>query len=104
MSKILPSLDEYIPHLAYDSVIFGFNGEELKILILEYHNTGLFALPGGFVRRNENLDDAVKRGLNERTGLDKIYLFKHKWILTRLKKGLVGTFIINFRMFTKNAG
>ena len=74
MSNILPSLDEYIPHLAYDSVIFGFNGEELKILILEYHNTGLFALPGGFVRRNENLDDAVKRGLNERTGLDKIYL------------------------------
>ena len=74
MSNILPSLDEYIPHLAYDSVIFGFNGEELKILILEYHNTGLFALPGGFVRRNENLDDAVKRGLKERTGLDKIYL------------------------------
>ena len=74
MSKILPSVDEYIPHLAYDSVIFGFNGEQLKILILEYHNTGLFALPGGFVRRNENLDDAVKRGLKERTGLDNIYL------------------------------
>lgn len=74
MSKILPTVDEYIPHLAYDSVIFGFNGEQLRILILEYHNTGLFALPGGFVRRNENLDDAVKRGLKERTGLDNIYL------------------------------
>lgn len=74
MSKILPNVDEYIPHLAYDSVIFGFNGEQLKILILEFHNTGLFALPGGFVRRNENLDDAVKRGLKERTGLDNIYL------------------------------
>jgi len=74
MSKVLPTIDEYIPNLAYDSVIFGFNGEQLKILILEYHNTGLFALPGGFVRRNENLDDAVKRGLKERTGLDKIYL------------------------------
>jgi len=74
MSKILPTVDEYIPHLAYDSVIFGFNGEQLKILILEYHNTGLFALPGGFVRRNENLDDAVKRSLKERTGLDNIYL------------------------------
>lgn len=70
----LPSNDEYIPHLAYDSVIFGFNGEQLKILILEYHNTGLFALPGGFVKRDENLDDGVKRGLRERTGLDNIYL------------------------------
>ncbi|MCW5515678.1 NUDIX hydrolase [Muriicola sp. Z0-33] len=73
MSKGL-NREEFIENLSYDSVIFGFNGEQLKILILEYHNTGLFALPGGFVRRNESLDDAVKRGLKERTGLDHIYL------------------------------
>ena len=66
--------EDYIPNLSYDSVIFGFNGEQLKILILEYHNTGLFALPGGFVKRHESLDDAVTRGVLERTGLDKIYL------------------------------
>lgn len=71
--KLLDSKD-YIPHLAYDSVIFGFNGTQLKILVLEYHNTRFFALPGGFVKRTENLDDAVKRGLRERTGLDHIYL------------------------------
>lgn len=70
----LPLEKDYIPHLAYDSVIFGFNGEQLKILILEYHNTNLFALPGGFVKKNENLDSAVARGLRERTGLDHIYL------------------------------
>lgn len=70
----LPSNEEFIPHLAYDSVIFGFNGKQLKILVLEYHNTGFFALPGGFVKRNENLDDAVQRGLQERTGLDAIFL------------------------------
>ena len=65
---------QFLPHIAYDSVIFGFSGDQLKILIMEYHNTGLFALPGGFVRTDENLDDAVRRGLKERTGLDKIYL------------------------------
>lgn len=64
----------YLPHLAYDSVVFGFSGDELKILIMEYHNTGLFALPGGFVGVNENLNDAVRRGLQERTGLSDIYL------------------------------
>ncbi len=70
----LPSERTFLPHIAYDSVIFGFSGEKLKILIMEYHNTRLFALPGGFVGRGENLDDAVKRGLRERTGLDNIYL------------------------------
>ncbi len=69
-----PSNEEFIPHLAYDSVIFGFNGKQLKILVLEYHNTGLFAIPGGFVKRNEDINDAVKRGLKERTGLSDIYL------------------------------
>ena len=65
---------DFLPHIAYDSVIFGFSGEKLKILIMEYHNTGFFALPGGFVLKNENLNDAVQRGLKERTGLDNIYL------------------------------
>jgi len=67
-------VSEYISHIAYDSVIFGFSGDQLKILILEYHNTELFALPGGFVKENEDLNDAVRRGLEERTGLKNIYL------------------------------
>ena len=70
----LPPEKDYLTHISYDSVIFGFSGTELKILILEYHKTGLHALPGGFVRRDENLDDAVRRGLSERTGIENIYL------------------------------
>ena len=65
---------DFIPNLSYDCVIFGFNGKQLKILILEYHNTGLFALPGGFIKRNEGLDEAVIQGVKKRTGLDDIYL------------------------------
>lgn len=64
----------FLPHLAYDSVIFGFSGTQLKILIMEYRNTGLFALPGGFVGVEEDLDQAVRRGLGERTGLTDVYL------------------------------
>ncbi len=68
------SPNSYLKNIAFDSVIFGFSGEKLKILIMKYHNTGLFALPGGFVEINENLNDAVRRGLKERTGLDNIFL------------------------------
>jgi 8-oxo-dGTP diphosphatase len=69
-----PKKEDYLSHIAFDSVIFGFNGKELKILVLEYQNTGLFALPGGFVKRNESLDEAVTKGVVERTGIDDLYL------------------------------
>jgi 8-oxo-dGTP diphosphatase len=70
----LPSEKEYLTNIAYDSVIFGFSGKELKILLIRYHKTGHHALPGGFVRRDEELSEAVKRGVRERTGLSNIYL------------------------------
>lgn len=69
----LSALD-YLPHIAFDSVVFGFSKGKLKILLMEYHATGWFALPGGFVKRNETLEEAVKKGLFERTGLHDVYL------------------------------
>lgn len=74
MNSSLPSEKEFLSHIAYDSVIFGFSGNSLKILIMKYHNTGLYALPGGFVKRTEDVNQAVIRGLKERTGLENIYL------------------------------
>ncbi|WP_405412851.1 NrtR DNA-binding winged helix domain-containing protein [Maribacter sp. Asnod1-A12] len=65
---------KFIPNLSYDCVIFGFNGKTLKILILEYQNTGFFALPGGFIRKNQSLKEAVDKGVEERTGLKNVYL------------------------------
>ena len=64
----------YLPGLATDLVIFGFHQNQLKILLLEYENTGLFALPAGFVGQEENVNDAARRALAERTGLHDIYL------------------------------
>lgn len=71
-AKLEPS--DFLPHVAYDSVVFGFSGERLKILLMEYHKTGWLALPGGFVGTNESLDHAVQRGLSERTGISQVYL------------------------------
>ncbi|MGN6616146.1 MAG: NUDIX hydrolase [Ilyomonas sp.] len=64
----------FMPGLAIDMVIFGFHENKLKLLVLQYKKTGVFALPGGFIRKDENLNDAAKRVLRERTGLRNIYL------------------------------
>ncbi|MEU7985676.1 NUDIX domain-containing protein [Streptosporangium canum] len=56
-----------------DLVIFTVRQEQLQVLLIERGNTpyqGQPALPGGFVRDGETLDEAALRELNEETGLD----------------------------------
>ena len=65
---------DFLKHIAYDSVVFGYSDGQLKVLIMKYMNTNLYALPGGFVKMKENLNDAVVKGLKERTGLNNIFL------------------------------
>ncbi len=60
--------------LAIDAVIFGFHDRQLKVLLLEYKSTGLFALPGGFIKDTEDVDDAAKKMVTRRTGLHDIFL------------------------------
>ena len=64
----------YLLGLAIDMVIFGFHEGQLKVLLLEYQNTNLFGLPAGFILEKENLNDAARRALIHRTGLQDIYL------------------------------
>ena len=60
-----------------DCVIFGFDEEELKILLIDRGEEpfeGRFALPGYFVHDNEDVDQAANRVLEELTGLSNIFL------------------------------
>lgn len=72
--EVKPEGAGFLPGLAVDLVIFGFHQDQLKILLLEYRNTDLLALPGGFIRESEPVNDAARRVLMERTGLMDIYL------------------------------
>lgn len=71
---------KYNPHVSVDCVIFGFEKEKLKILLIEraiknqeesYNDK---KLPGSIILQNEDLDDAATRILYELTGLKNIYL------------------------------
>jgi 8-oxo-dGTP diphosphatase len=63
----------FLPHLSVDCVIFGFHGNQLKVLLLKWKD-GPWCLPGGFVKHEESIDHSATRILKERTGLDNIYL------------------------------
>src|SRR6266581_7179909 len=63
--------------LTVDCVVFGFDEGELKVLLIERALDpfkGRWALPGGFVRVDETLDDAARRELEEEAGLKNVFL------------------------------
>ena len=66
-------------YLAADAVVFTILAEQLKILLIQRKNEpyiGRFALPGGFVELDENLEDAAARELEEETNVKDIFLKK----------------------------
>jgi len=63
--------------LAVDCIIFGFDGDTLKILLIKRGfepEQGNWSLMGGFVEKEESLDQASNRILNQLTGLEEVYL------------------------------
>ncbi|HEV8286039.1 MAG TPA: NUDIX domain-containing protein [Chitinophagaceae bacterium] len=62
---------------AIDCIIFGFDGQDLKILLIRRGfepARGQWSLMGGFVKKDESLGDAAARILKQLTGLEGIYL------------------------------
>ena len=71
---IMEGPEIYLPSLSLDCVIFGFHENQLKVLLLKMRNARQWALPGGFIMKKEDIEDAAKRVLKERTGLSEIFL------------------------------
>lgn len=64
----------FLSELSINSVLFSYHEERLHVLMLRLATSDHFMLPGGFVKKEEDLDEAAMRNLNEMTGLDQIYL------------------------------
>ncbi|MDD5063172.1 MAG: NUDIX hydrolase [Phycisphaerae bacterium] len=65
------------PMISVDAAVFGFFGDKAKLLLINRGNEpfkGKWALPGGFVDIDEELEDAAVRELFEEAGLSGIVL------------------------------
>ncbi|MCT2563852.1 NUDIX hydrolase [Chryseobacterium herbae] len=74
LQQSIAAKDIFLPHISADPVIFGFEHNELKVLLLKTNYRQKWLLPGGYVKKDEDLDDAVKRILKERSGVTDVYL------------------------------
>ncbi len=66
--------DKFLPSVSIDCVIFGFHDQQIKVLLINFKNTDIWALPGGYIRLEENMDEAATRILRERASVEDIYL------------------------------
>lgn len=71
-------------HISVDCVVFGFDGEQLKVLLTKrigedggevFHD---MKLPGSLIYMDEDLDDAAQRVLTGHTGVKNIHLMQFK--------------------------
>ena len=74
LKTILENSKDYQPGLSIDCVIFGFHDNQLKVLLLKTRYGEKWSLPGGFIPIDLDLDRAAVTILNNRTGMEGIFL------------------------------
>lgn len=69
------------PAVTADCVIFGFDGEKLQLLLVERGlepYKGFWALPGGFMKMDESIEECALRELREETNVSDVFIEQFK--------------------------
>lgn len=74
LQKSAEAKEIYLPHISVDPVVFGFDENELKVLLVRMHYKKQWLLPGGFILKDEDLDEGVMRVLKSRAGVTNVFL------------------------------
>lgn len=77
--------EKFLPHISVDCVVFGFHDATLKVLLTKLKDSDAWLLPGGYMGKEEELNDAANRLLYERTGVSNIYLQQFK-VFSEIKR------------------
>jgi len=64
----------FIPNVSVDCIVLGYHDGNLKTLLCKFKVSDNWMLPGGFVSKDEDPDEAMLRILKGRTGLKNMYL------------------------------
>lgn len=65
------------PSVTVDVVIFSLIDDKLQVLLIkrkQWPFEGMWAIPGGFVRMDESLEEAAARELQEETGVKNVFM------------------------------
>lgn len=74
LGSILYSADNIQPGFSVDCVILSFHKKKVHVLLSKFDASPLWKLPGGFMLKEENADDAAYRVLYMRTKLTNVYM------------------------------
>ena len=69
---------DYLSSISVDCVVFGFYNDKLKVLLIQLDGLDAWGLPGGYILKEEDLNKAANRILEERTGAKDIFLNQFK--------------------------
>ncbi len=65
------------PAVTADSIVFGFDGKDLFVLLIKRGETtyqDCWAIPGGFMKIDETIEECARRELAEETMVEDVYL------------------------------
>jgi 8-oxo-dGTP diphosphatase len=78
MADVKGILDRFPkPHVTVDIIVFTIKNNDLKVVLVKRGREPFkdqWAVPGGFVRMRESVEEAAKRELEEETGIEDVYL------------------------------
>ena len=69
---------DYRPCLTVDCAIFGYHEGDLQLLLVKNKLITMWCMPGGFVRKDESLNQAATRITAERAGIGNLFLKQFK--------------------------
>jgi 8-oxo-dGTP diphosphatase len=65
---------ECLPGLSIECVILGYENQQLKTLVFKSRGELSWSLPGGFIKKEEDVEVAANRIVEERAGIKLLYL------------------------------